>query len=83
MWVSEKLGKQVRREMLNNQQTFGAAFYHAAYLNGMVLEYNILDKDDGERTVMLVTDIDLNLSHSISTGSYAVMTMKAPPPEEE
>jgi hypothetical protein len=83
MWVSEKLGKQVRKEMLNNQQTFGAVFYHAAYLNGMVMEYDFLDKDDGERTVMQVTDIDLNHSHSISTRSYAVMTMKAPPAEEE
>jgi len=83
MWVSEKLQKQVRREMFNNQQTFGPAFYHAAHLNGMVLEYDHLDKNDGERVVMLVTDIDLNHSHSISTQSYAVMTMKAPPPEEE
>ena len=28
--------------------------------------------------VMVVTDIDLNRSHSISTGSYAVMTMEGP-----
>jgi len=82
MWVSEKLGKQVRREMLNNQQTFGAAFYHAAYMDGMVLEYDLLDKDDGERTVMLVTNIDLNHSHSISTRSYAVMTIGSRSPEE-
>lgn len=83
MWVSEKLQKQVRREMFNNQQTFGPAFYYAAHLNGMVMEYDHLDKNDGERAVMQVTDIDLNRSHSISTRSYAVMTMKAPPPEEE
>ncbi len=82
MWVSEKLGKQVRREMLNNQQTFGAAFYHAAYMDGMVLEYDLLDKDDGERTVMMVTNIDLNHSHSISTRSYAVMTIGNRSPEE-
>ncbi len=82
MWVSEKLGKQVRREMLNNQQTFGAAFYHAAYMDGMVLEYDLLDKDDGERTVMVVTNIDLNHSHSISTRSYVVMTIGNRSPEE-
>ena len=82
IWVSEKLGKQVRREMLNNQQTFGAAFYYASYMDGMVLEYNLLDKDDGERTVMLITDIDLNHKHSISTSSYAVMTFKSQPTEE-
>ncbi len=78
MWVSEKLGKQVRREMLNNQQTFGASFYHAAYMNGMVLEYDYLDKEDGERVVMQVTAIDLNHSHTISTTSYAVMSMAQP-----
>jgi len=82
MWVSEKLGKQVRREMLNNKQTFGGAFYYAAYVNGMVMEYDLQDKEDGERTVMLVTDINLNQSHSISTRSYAVMTMDSQPAEE-
>ncbi|MEN8230192.1 MAG: DUF4412 domain-containing protein [Bacteroidota bacterium] len=82
MWVSEKLGKQVRREMLSNQQTFGAIFYHAAYMDGMVLEYDFLDKENGERSVMLVTDLDLNHSHSISTRSYAMITMKGQSPEE-
>jgi len=81
MWVSEKLGKQVRREMLNNQQTFGAAFYHAAYMNGMVLEYDFLDKEDGDRVVMQVINIDLNHSHNISTTSYAVMSMAQPSEE--
>lgn len=81
MWVSEKLGKQVRREMLNNQQTFGAAFYHAAYMDGMVLEYSTLDKEDGDRVVMQVTKIDLNHSHNISTTSYAVMSMAQPSEE--
>jgi len=83
MWVSEKLGKQVRREMFNNQQTFGALFYHAAYMNGMVMEYDITEKDKGERTVMVVTDLDLNRSNTISTGNYAVMSMKGSSPEEE
>lgn len=83
MWVSEKLGKQVRREMFNNKQTFGAAFYHAAYMNGMVMEYDITEKDNGDRTVMVVTDIDLNRSNTISTRNYAVMSMKGSSPEEE
>ena len=83
MWVSEKLGKQVRREMLNNQQTFGAAFYHAAYMNGMVMEYDFLEKDGGDRTVMVVTDIDLNRSNTISTRNYSVMSMKGSSQEEE
>ena len=83
MWVSEKLGKQVRREMLNNQQTFGSAFYHAAYMNGMVMEYDITEKDNGERTVMVVTDLDLNRSNTITTRNYTVMSMKGSSPEEE
>ncbi len=83
MWISEDLGKKVRKNMLNNQQTFGALFYHAAYTNGMALEYDVLDKDNGKRTVMKVIDINLNRSHSIPTGGYAVMSMKNQSPQEE
>ncbi len=83
MWVSEELGKKVKKKMLNNQQTFGAIFYYAAYTNGMALEYDVLEKDDGERTIMKVIDIDLNRSHSIPTKGYAVMSMKSQSPEEE
>lgn len=83
MWVSEKLGREVKREMLKNQQTFGTMFYYAAYLDGMVMEYDQLDKESGERTVMQITEIDLNRSHSISTRSYAVLTMKVKTPETE
>lgn len=83
MWVSEKLGEQVRREMLKNQQTFGTAFYYAAYMNGMVMEYDLTEKENGDRTLMQVTKVDLNQSHSISTRKYTVMSMKTPPPESE
>lgn len=83
MWVSEKLGSQIRGKFLDNQQTFGAAFYHAAYFNGMVMEYDHLDKDDGSRSVMVVTEVDLNRSSSISTRGYSIMSIKIPPPEEE
>jgi hypothetical protein len=78
MWVSEKLGKQVRKEMLKNQQTFGAAFYYAAYMDGMVMEYDLLEKESGERTVMQVTGIDLDQPHSISTRDYSIMSMRQP-----
>ncbi len=83
MWISQDLGKKVRKNMLNNQQAFGAMFYHAAYTNGMALEYDVLYKEDGNRTVMKVIDIDLNRSHSIPTRGYAVMTMKNQSDEEE
>ncbi len=78
MWISEKLGNQVRKDMLSNQKTFGAIFNYASYVNGMIMEYDVLDKDNGERTLMQVTGIDLNHSHSISTGDYTIMSMKQP-----
>ncbi len=83
IWASEKLGKEVRKEVLTNKQTFGGAFTYAYTLDGMPLEYNILDKSNGEKTIMKVTDIDLNRSKSISTGGYAIMSLKSPPPSEE
>jgi len=76
MWVSEKLGKELRKDWMRNQQTFGAMFTHAYALNGMVLEYDLLDKDNGKKTIMLVTEIDMNHSHSVNTGPYAIMSMK-------
>jgi len=76
MWMSEKLGKEVRKEWMNNQQTFGALFTHAYALNGMVLEYDMLDKDNGKKTIMLVTKINLNHNHSVATGGYTVMSLR-------
>ena len=83
MWVSEKLGKEMRKEWMKNQQTFGAMFMHAYALNGMALEYNLLDKDNGKKTTMLVTKIDLNHHHSVSTGGYTVMSMRQKTQEEK
>jgi hypothetical protein len=78
MWISEKLGKEINKDMLTNSNTFGAAFQHSRAVKGMILEYNLIDKDDGERTEMLVTDLDLNRNHSISTGDYTIITMNIP-----
>ena len=80
MWVSEKLGKEVRKEMLMNQRAFGTSFHHASDLDGMVMEYETLDKEDEERVVMQVTEVDMDHSHSISTYGYSVISM---PPEDE
>jgi hypothetical protein len=81
-WISEKLGKEVRKEWLKNSQTFGAMFAQAYYLNGMVLEYDLFDKENGERTVMLVTKVDLNANHKISTKGYTIMSMRKKTEEE-
>ena len=82
MWVSEKLGKEMRKEWLNNKQTFGAMFTQAYALNGMVMEYDLLDKEDGDKMVMQVTKIDLNHTHKVSTDGYNIMSMKQQTEEE-
>ena len=82
MWVSEKLGKEMRKEWLNNKQTFGAMFTQANALNGMVMEYDLLDKEDGKKMVMQVTKIDLNHSHKVSTDGYTIMSMNMQTEEE-
>ncbi len=76
MWVSEKLGKEMRKEWMNNKQTFGAMFSQAYALNGMVMEYDFLDKEDGKKMVMQVTKIDLNHSHKVSTAGYTIISMR-------
>ena len=82
MWVSEKLGKEMRKEWLNNKQTFGAMFSSAYALNGMVMEYDFLDKEDGDKMVMQVTKLDLNHTHKVSTEGYNIMSMKMNTEEE-
>ena len=82
MWVSEKLGKEMRKEWLNNKQTFGAMFSSAYALNGMVMEYDLLDKEDGDKMVMQVTKIDLNHTHKVSTEGYNIMSMNMNTEEE-
>lgn len=75
MWVSEKLGKEIRKEWMSNQQTFGAMFVHAYAMNGMVLEYDVIDKDGG-KSVMQVQKIDMNHSHKVHTSGYTIMSMR-------
>ena len=75
MWVSEKLGKEMRKEWMSNKQTFGAMFTHAYALNGMVLEYDVMDKDGG-KSVMQVKKIDMNHSHKVNTSGYTIMSMR-------
>lgn len=82
MWVSEQLGKEVRKEWMSNKQTFGTMFIHANAMNGAVLEYDFVDQD-GKKSVMLVTKIDLNHSHKVDTMGYTIMSMRMQGEEEE
>ncbi len=75
MWISEKLGKEISKEMLSNPNAFGNAFQYSRTVDGMTLEYEHIDKNDGEKTQMLVTNLDLNRSHAISTSGYSIISM--------
>jgi hypothetical protein len=75
MWVSEELGKEVSKEMLNNPNAFGASFQYSRSANGMTLEYDLVNKSDGKKTEMLVTGLDLDHRHSISTAGYSIVSM--------
>ncbi len=82
MWASEKLGKEIRKEWMSNQQTFGAMFTHAYTLHGMVLEYDVIDKN-GQKSVMQVKKIDMNHSHKVNTRDYTIMSMRMKTKEEK
>ena len=82
MWVSEKLGNEMRKEWMKNQQTFGGLFIHAHAMNGMVLEYDVVD-EDGAKSVMQVTKIDLNHSHKVNTNGYTIMSMRMQDGDEQ
>jgi hypothetical protein len=75
MWVSEKLGKEINSGMLSNPNAFGNAFLLSRSVNGMTMEYELMDKSSGEKTEMLVTDLDLNRDYSIHTEGYNILTM--------
>jgi hypothetical protein len=72
VWTSEKLGKEVGQETLKNQQVFGGTFSRALFSSGMVMEYSY--SGGGKKMVLKVTDLDLNRSHTISTGGYQVIS---------
>ncbi|MFH0757905.1 MAG: DUF4412 domain-containing protein [Bacteroidota bacterium] len=75
VWASEKLGEELGKEALSNQQTFGGAFTHAVFVNGMVMEFQSIDKKSGEKSSLTITRLELNGSHTISTSGYNVMSM--------
>lgn len=75
MWASEKLGKEVSKEVLANQQLFGGAFIHATGMNGMVMEYIYKENPGGESRTLKVTKIDLGIKNSVKVSDYAVMSM--------
>jgi hypothetical protein len=74
MWVTDELNRDLRKDYLQSS-AFTGLFVYAYYTNGTVLEYIIEDPSEKEKTVMTVTDIDMNKSNSISTQGYMIMNM--------
>jgi len=74
MWITQDLSKDIKKSYLRNS-TFTGMFMYAYYTNGMVMEYILEDTADDTRTVMTVTDIDLNRKNSVSTQGYTIMNM--------
>jgi len=76
MWVTDDLGKKIDKTFMKNSN-FSGLFMYAYYTNGFVMEYEIEQKDDHEKSIMTVTDIDVDNVTSIRTGGYTIMNMGA------
>jgi hypothetical protein len=74
MWVADGLKAKSQKELRKNS-LFGGSFFHAGYFDGMVLEYDIHDKESNEKMIMQVTDLDLEKKHVLSTRGYNIMSM--------
>lgn len=75
LWVSEKLGKQFESDFTSNEQ-FAATLAYRRGIQGIVMEYDQVTKKNGELFVMMMEDMDLNMSHAISTKQYPIISLK-------
>jgi len=82
IWVTDDLGKKIDNTFMRSSN-FSGLFFYAYYTDGFVLEYIIKDKEDDEKTVMTVTDIDVDNKTSIKTAGYTIMNIGAMQMEEE
>ncbi|MBN1131754.1 MAG: DUF4412 domain-containing protein [Bacteroidales bacterium] len=80
IYVTDDINQKARKEVMKNS-VFAGWFFHAAYMKGMVLEYDLLDKTNGERIFMQVKDLDMNTGHSVSTKGFNIIGMKNAPKE--
>ncbi len=76
IWVTDDLGKKIDKTFMRSSN-FSGLFFYAYYTDGFVLEYIIEEKDNDEKTVMTVTDIDVNSKTSIKTAGYTIMSIGA------
>lgn len=82
MWVTRDLNREMKKTYMKNS-TFTGLFSYAYYTDGLVMEYVIEDRKDGDKSVMTVTDIDLNKKKSFNTMGYTIMDMSGMMPDEE
>ncbi|MDF1572491.1 MAG: DUF4412 domain-containing protein [Bacteroidales bacterium] len=82
MWITRDLNKEMKKTYMKNS-TFTGLFSYAYYTDGVVMEYIIEDKKDGDKSVMTVTDIDLSKKSSFNTMGYTIMDMSGMMPDEE
>lgn len=73
MWVTKELEKEMKKSYMQNS-TFSGLFVYAYNTNGVVMENIYEDKENDKKTVMTVTDIDLNKSSSFSTMGYTIIS---------
>ncbi len=76
IWVTDDLGKNIDKAFMKNSN-FSGLFMYAHYTDGFVMEYVIEEKDDHEKTVMTVTDIDVKNETRIKTTGYTIMNTGA------
>jgi len=74
MWITTELNKKINKQYLRNS-AFTGMYAYAYASNGLVMEYIFVDKGDNDKSVMTVTDIDLNKKSSIGTAGYTIMNM--------
>jgi hypothetical protein len=82
MWITRDLDKEMKKTYMKNS-TFMGLFSYAYYTDGVVMEYIIEDKKDGDKSVMTVTEINLNKNTSFNTMGYTIMDMSGMMPDEE
>ena len=76
MWITEDLQREMKSNYMQNA-TFAGLFMYAHSTSGTVLEYIMEDKKRDEKTVMQVTDIDMDKRKTISTAGYNIISMGA------
>lgn len=81
MWITRDLNKEMKQTYMKNS-TFAGLFAYAYYTDGVVMEYIIEDKKDGDKSIMTVTDIDLNKKKSFNTMGYTIMDMSGMMPAD-